>query len=738
MRKFVTLCVLVLLVVGGCANDKAKKKETVKQEFATKEESPESIAARTPAKTKMELTEEKLNEVRSLKEKLKQKKELMDKKAAKFSDDITSNVEEIKAERAKRGLKEFKQAITSEIIEQCLLAMQKAKAYKEYSEREAEKTWLAVIAVTGKEKQISLDKTLLEDMDEEQIAELITQLDKVINEIGPQAEDFKITDENTTREPLEKLYEEYIRKDEREKEQRELNQKKQEEQRQKEAAEATRRRAEEDARRLEEENKRVAQIRLAEEQKKKIEEAQRLEEERRVNEKKAIELKLAEQRRLEQKRQDAAAEAAEQAKREAEEKKRLAEEAAERAKEERARQQAEKEIANVKILSPTSEMYIHGMGWDQWKNRIVWSHRESVVAFLMARKVIIKELTQDATSEIELEDQLDFVDMAWSADDKKIAVISANHCPRRYKNNEPYDGGKASIAIWSMSQNKFEQSADIPCEMGINIVGWRGNNVLIHNSGVYTTMFTEHNKPLPVHLYDSESKTLSHPVDAYAVAWRDDNSFFFGQEHTIKLYNIATRTVTTTLEECPENGDATLFYQLCPNSLKVLRLYYSNGWLVAYTAAGDDDKRFSIWSTTAQAKQDWVKGADPDACWARGDNLIYLLLGDALYEVSPLKKNILRLSLAKDLLDDYDQPSWSPAKPHLFLDRETEFSSLDSKIASAKDRFFIKSLKTDGTVAALKCDVDMAQPLIAWSPSGRYVVLCNNHFARAWDVSSVN
>ena len=519
------------------------------------------------------------------------------------------------------------------------------------AEREAEKTWLAVIAVTGKEKQISLDKTLLEDMDEEQIAELITQLDKVINEIGPQAEDFKITDENTTREPLEKLYEEYIRKDEREKEQRELNQKKQEEQRQKEAAEATRRRAEEDARRLEEENKRVAQIRLAEEQKKKIEEAQRLEEERRVNEKKAIELKLAEQRRLEQKRQDAAAEAAEQAKREAEEKKRLAEEAAERAKEERARQQAEKEIANVKILSPTSEMYIHGMGWDQWKNRIVWSHRESVVAFLMARKVIIKELTQDATSEIELEDQLDFVDMAWSADDKKIAVISANHCPRRYKNNEPYDGGKASIAIWSMSQNKFEQSADIPCEMGINIVGWRGNNVLIHNSGVYTTMFTEHNKPLPVHLYDSESKTLSHPVDAYAVAWRDDNSFFFGQEHTIKLYNIATRTVTTTLEECPENGDATLFYQLCPNSLKVLRLYYSNGWLVAYTAAGDDDKRFSIWSTTAQAKQDWVKGADPDACWARGDNLIYLLLGDALYEVSPLKKNILRLSLAKDLLE---------------------------------------------------------------------------------------
>lgn len=236
MRKFFMLCGLVLIAVAGCSSDKETKTEAANNTPPAKQASRESKSAIERPKTKLTLTEEKLNEVQNLKEKLKEKKEILDKKAVRFTEDIRTNVAEINAERAKNGLKEFPQAVTNAVIEQCLKAIQKAKAYKELSEREANKTWLAVIEVTGTEKQLRLDKTLFEDLDETQIEEILRQIDFVLIKVKPQAEEFKVTDENTVREPLEKLYEEYIRKDEREREQKELNQKRLEEQRQKSAA----------------------------------------------------------------------------------------------------------------------------------------------------------------------------------------------------------------------------------------------------------------------------------------------------------------------------------------------------------------------------------------------------------------------------------------------------------------------------------------------------------------------
>jgi len=259
MKKCLIAIGFTLLVVSGCSDDKEKKNEAIKQAVPDKQETRgqskqgtgESKHEPAQPKTKMELTDEKLNEVKSLKEKLKQKKEILDNKAIKFAAHIRANVDEINAERIKNGIKEFPQAVSNAIIEQCLKALQKAKAYKELSQREAQKTWLAVIEVTGAEKQLRLDKTLFEDLDDAQIEELLRQIDFVLNKVKPQAEEFQVTDEETVREPLEKLYEEYIRKDEREREQRELNQKRQEERSQKEAAEAARKKAAEEAKRAE-------------------------------------------------------------------------------------------------------------------------------------------------------------------------------------------------------------------------------------------------------------------------------------------------------------------------------------------------------------------------------------------------------------------------------------------------------------------------------------------------------
>jgi len=165
--------------------------------------------ASTDKRPKKIQSEEKLQIVNSLSEKLKKKKISLDETGAVFEQEINSNVQEIKAERSSGHYSDFKSAMSNKIIEGCLKAIQKANAYKEITDNEAKKTYASIIELHGLTKQLRLDITVLGALEDEKGDELLAELDLVINRIQPQADDLVISPD-TPKKPLEEIFNKYI------------------------------------------------------------------------------------------------------------------------------------------------------------------------------------------------------------------------------------------------------------------------------------------------------------------------------------------------------------------------------------------------------------------------------------------------------------------------------------------------------------------------------------------------
>ena len=237
MKKCLLAIGFALLVVSGCPNDKEKKHSEGEQELSNAEKKQDRAKATASENksdaerptTKIELTEEKLKEVKGLINKLDQKQSKLESALTKLKEKIHKNVSDIQAERTPNGSNEFSEAIKNKRVQVRLKTIQKAHAYQKITEAEIELTALASTELSGMADDFEIDAIVLAGMGEERIDDLLTQLDVVITKIQPRANELVISDKDVSLEPLEKVYDDYIQKEAREHEQKKLKQKREEE-----------------------------------------------------------------------------------------------------------------------------------------------------------------------------------------------------------------------------------------------------------------------------------------------------------------------------------------------------------------------------------------------------------------------------------------------------------------------------------------------------------------------------
>jgi len=739
IRRILYIALLLTFMIVGC--DKPAKKTTpkkIRSEVPTQEKiipdqkQQEKAAEEKPAlpipsgKTRKELAEEKISQVRKLFAALKQKRENLKEDMDKINAEIQLSIDDIKAERQKTGLKESDEAIKDINIEASLKAIQKAHAYLDVVTEEIQLVEKSRAEVKGAEKQLRLDILMLTRRDEAEIDRMITDLDLVITRIQPDAQKLIFENKAHTLMPLPEIYDKYILEEERKKEQElEKERQRQRELEQKRDLESKRQEEEQqrkllEARRQEQERQRLAAIKARQEeearQKQKIiDEANRI----KLAEERAKEAARRQVEREEQQRADAIRRAAE-----AERQQKAA--AARRAA------QAEAEIAHVKIISPAYTDYIPGCNRRD-TCEVRWSNSDTLVAFVTSQKIIIKEMSQGATSEIERFDHDQyFIDAAWSPDNKKMALLATHYC-------ELERGTKATtLSVWSFDGGRSVYSTDLPCNREMRIISWRGNHILIHTS-VVQGIFLDSTEDSPVYIVNpsSNSNQATSPFRAFSVVWKDDKSFFYGQTRTIGLYDLNSRKTVAQLNECPKDADATLYYTFCPSSIKVLRMTYDSNRLAAFVNTKDDNK-ISVWNTQTLNKVFWFGSDLPDFFWWNAA-LLYVVPARTLYKVDTVAKKLYELQFTTELPQRYytDQIRF-PNKPHLFIDKGTELPLLHEKTGSARGTVFVKSTKSSNTVAALTCEFNLKNPMIAWQPKSHYALAIDAGQVCMWRVADIN
>ncbi len=227
--KNLVIAVIIILLGISCTKNENKLSEPKAEnslEYSEKK-TPEKAKEETlPAQSKIEITEAKLQKVRELRETLERKIVKLDNSISTFQEKIGIFVNEIKDIRKTKNLVEYNEAVSNNEIKQNLQAIQKAEAYRDITKREKTKTQLAVVDLKGSEKQLDLDKTMFDTLPEAEIDKLLKEMDVVINRIQPTADDLVIVDKETVLSPLDKIYENHIRKEEKEQEKKNLSVKK--------------------------------------------------------------------------------------------------------------------------------------------------------------------------------------------------------------------------------------------------------------------------------------------------------------------------------------------------------------------------------------------------------------------------------------------------------------------------------------------------------------------------------
>jgi len=163
------------------------------------------------AVTKKSLSERKLQEVAELQLKLTAKVNTLQKTHEALVEQIEQNVAEIKVQKELSQSAEFLTLIKDKRVKNCLLAIQKAKAYDDNIAAEIEKSINAKDDLTGITKQLTLDIKLLNALESEEQVELIKQLDLVIDKIQPEALTLVLPDSESYKLPLEEIYNKFCK-----------------------------------------------------------------------------------------------------------------------------------------------------------------------------------------------------------------------------------------------------------------------------------------------------------------------------------------------------------------------------------------------------------------------------------------------------------------------------------------------------------------------------------------------
>jgi len=563
-------------------------------------------------KSKVLLYQEKLQAIKDLSVALQQKKTVLQTTLAKFDAKITANVAEIKTEQSRAGITGFEQSMQQVSISHCLEAIQTAHAYKQSYTKHAQITEAGLVDLKGEEKQTELGVIYLEGLEEAKLDDLITDLNLVIDRVGPNAVESIVTEEDIDRQPLPDIYEQYIGREERGKER---------------------------------------------------------------------------QRQVELEHQE----------------------------------ESKQQLQEMPIIEPT--LYKTIQGADAAVTRVLWAHSKPLVLLYGTsndqRKLYIEDFSKDPpeTTEIPIPVPAErahklhaLYDVAWSPDDKTIAVLSGNCVDQTFR-------------VWSVDQRDYT-SVNVSLDYSgctPQLLGWNKINIVIYGDSA------GYNCHVNI-LSDTGERIGKHSFRASSTFWKDDHSFYYSKDGKVKLYDLNTGQETVEVNECPDKSDPNLFKTEC-SSVVVLQMLYERDRLVTFV---QDKKgyRLSVWDTTTKEKINSMIKLVPDTqFWWWGDALV-IVTGGEIYKLGSQKWELKKTSffVTADI-------SWSPRDPYVFLSPTTEVTGLAKKIAAAYGKYYIKDIESESTIAALLCNQRIAGE-ISWSPDGKHIIgLTNGWNYCLWNVT---
>ncbi len=180
---------------------------------STENKSPDKIIKaeeKSKKEKKVEESIKKRQELQNLKIKLTDKAKRLKNTQEYFEKNILQFVTSIKKLQKEVKAENFAEIKNNKAIVNYLMAIQKAEAYEKIIERELQAIKLADLECNRIITSVDLDLIILENFDEELLDELITEIDKVINEVQPSTNELVLTDANTTLTPLDKIWEQFI------------------------------------------------------------------------------------------------------------------------------------------------------------------------------------------------------------------------------------------------------------------------------------------------------------------------------------------------------------------------------------------------------------------------------------------------------------------------------------------------------------------------------------------------
>ncbi|HCC23751.1 TPA: hypothetical protein DF272_06285 [Candidatus Falkowbacteria bacterium] len=226
----ITIIAVLWLIIASCSHQQSESpnKNPNRKQIGVHKTTKD--IQQHDAKSKKQLSEEKLQTVKALKAELAAKAQTLRGTVVKFESEIQRNVKEIQEEKSYTGQQGFDESIKNQRIRNCLEAIQKAHGYKQIVIEAAQKTEAGEIELVGVEKQLDLDIILLDSMEDAEIDRLLDRLDLVITQYQPRTQKLILPPpKEADLKELDEIYDQYIFAEEKKKVQEKLLKSKQEE-----------------------------------------------------------------------------------------------------------------------------------------------------------------------------------------------------------------------------------------------------------------------------------------------------------------------------------------------------------------------------------------------------------------------------------------------------------------------------------------------------------------------------
>ena len=153
-------------------------------------------------------TNAKLESVIALQNYLVSRTITLDEMSKKFAEQISAAAIKLAQLRKKNNYAHYDETIADQKVINEIHAIQKAENYKRFAFEEQSLAYASKIKLEGIQKQLELDITALDELNDEQIAALIDQVDAVIGNIEPTANELVIKNDTETT-PMKEIWEKY-------------------------------------------------------------------------------------------------------------------------------------------------------------------------------------------------------------------------------------------------------------------------------------------------------------------------------------------------------------------------------------------------------------------------------------------------------------------------------------------------------------------------------------------------